>query len=392
MIPLVICVIVYLTAAGPRPSGPEVRVAGRSTGYLNSACTIESQLGLESTTVNGSDTETLFALVAGSTDTARIEGISAAGANPSLVAHTPSADLEIVQYGRPVQSPVTPVSPSGCPTPAVVTRAVREAERFEMIGVDAGLAEPTAAPTVEVGQTTGGDIREPEPVETADALFQRAKALGAALPATELLLGETIPGGTTTALAVLRALGERQSVSSSLPENPLTLKRSVVEEGLEASDLTTGETAGKPIETVRYVGDPVLCSVAGLTAGAVATETAVTLAGGTQMAAAAALARHAGVDAPLEIATTSFLASDETADIAGLAADLDISLTVTDPHFDRRDHPAMNAYVAGEAKEGVGMGGALSLADRSALTSGDLLDSFEAVYSRLLEDDAGVTA
>lgn len=344
------------------------------------------------TTVAVSDTgsETLFVLVAGSTETARIGGLSAAGATPRLVAHTPSADLEIVRYGRPVRSPVTPVSPSGCPTPAVVTRAVRELQGFEMVGVDAGLEHPTAAPTVEVGQT-GGDIRDPDPVEDARSLFERAETLGSNLPASKIRIGETIPGGTTTALAVLTALGERQSVSSSLPENPLSLKRTVVDEALQSSGLSPGETAGEPIQTLQHVGDPVLCSVAGLTAGAVATDKTVTLAGGTQMAAAGALARHAGVDAPLELATTSFLADDQTADISGLASDLSLALTVTDPGFDQYDHPAMNAYVAGEAKEGVGMGGALALADRSSVSSSDLLNRIETVYSRLLDDDPEVT-
>ena len=41
-----------------------------------------------------------------------------------------------------------------------------------------------------------------------------------------IVVGESIPGGTTTALAVLRALGidARFKVSSSMPENPHNLK------------------------------------------------------------------------------------------------------------------------------------------------------------------------
>lgn len=41
------------------------------------------------------------------------------------MAHTPSADAEILVSGRPVRAPVVPVSPTGCPTSDVVTRAVR---------------------------------------------------------------------------------------------------------------------------------------------------------------------------------------------------------------------------------------------------------------------------
>ena len=327
-----------------------------------------------------------FVVVAGGTATAEIDGISAAGADPAAMAHTPSADLEIVAYGRPALSPVVPVSPTGCPTPAVVTRAVRELLDFETLAVDAGLAAPTGAPTVTVGDAPGGDVRDASPVPAADAVFERARDLGRALPDDELVIGETIPGGTTTALGVLTALGERATVSSSLSENPLALKREVVEQALAASDLAAGDAAGDPIRALRSAGDPVLATVAGLAAGATGSGIRVTLAGGTQQAAAAALVRHAGVDAPLSLDTTSFVAADETAAIRELAADLDLAVTVTDPEFGEMGHPATDAYVAGEAKEGVGMGGALALADRAGVSAAAVRDRVVEVYDRLTDD------
>jgi len=327
-----------------------------------------------------------FVLVGGNTVTARIDGISAAGAAPDVMVHTPAADLEIVEYGRPVRAPVVPLSPTGCPTPAVVTRAVRELLDFPTLAVNAGLARPTDAPTVATGASTGADVREAQAVPDADAAFERGRELGRSLPDDALAVGETVPGGTTTALGVLAALGERPSVSSSLPDNPLALKRRVVDEGLTASDLAEGGAAGDPVAALRSVGDPVLAVVAGLTVGAAETDTDVLLAGGTQMAAAAALARHAGVEAPLSLATTSFVAGDDSADVAGLAADLDVELTVTDPGFERLTHPATDAYVAGEAKEGVGMGGALALADRAGVPMADVRDRLVTVYDRLVDE------
>ena len=323
-------------------------------------------------------------LAAGSTRTAAIEGISAAGADPALRHHTPSGDAEIVAYGEPVRAPVVPVSPTGCPTPAVVTRAVREALGFDLTVVDAGLAEPTAAPTVTVGAATGDDIREPDPVPTGPGAFAAARQFGRALPDDELFVGESIPGGTTTALGVLTALGEDAAVSSSLPENPVERKRSVVDAALAASDAEPGEFAGDPRGAVRYVGDPVLATVAGLTAGALDADTPVTLAGGTQLLAAAALVRHAGVDAPLSLATTSFVADDDGVGLRDAAGGLDLDLTVTDPGFDMSDHSALARYVAGEAKEGVGMGGALALADRAGVPMADVRDRVET-----LADDLG---
>ncbi|MCH7659913.1 MAG: nicotinate-nucleotide--dimethylbenzimidazole phosphoribosyltransferase [Euryarchaeota archaeon] len=328
-------------------------------------------------------------VVAGSTRTATIthEGspISAAGADREAVYHTPSADLELLEYGDVTLAPAVPISPSGCPTPAVVTHAVRELLEFDVTPIDAGLARETGAPTVALGTEPGADIREAAAVANADELFCVGRSVGRALPDSELLIGETIPGGTTTAMAVLSALGERPAVSSSLPVNPLALKRRVVEAALAASDLDAGGAAGAPVEAVHRVGDPTLACVAGLISGASDAGTEVILAGGTQLAAAAALARHAGVDAPLTLATTSFVAEDESAGIELLASDLELELRVTDPGFRGQDHPAMAAYAAGEAKEGVGMGGALWLAEREGVPMCALGDRVERVYNRVTE-------
>ncbi|MFB6108720.1 MAG: nicotinate-nucleotide--dimethylbenzimidazole phosphoribosyltransferase [Haloplanus sp.] len=310
---------------------------------------------------------TRFVLVAGTTATARIDGISAAGADPDLMAHTPSADAELVEYGTLVRAPVVPVSPTGCPTPAAVTRAVRERVGVDFLAVDAGLARPTGAPTVDVGAKPGRDVREADPVPTAPGAWVAARELGRSLPDDELVVGETIPGGTTTALAVLRALGAPEVTSSSLPENPRGLKESVVADAFESSDVDPGGAAYRPELAVRFVGDPVLAVVAGLTVGALESGTDVVLGGGTQMLAAAALVRHAGVADPLTVATTAYVAAD--APVESAAADLDCDLAVTDPGFADAGDP-LARYAAGEAKEGAGMGGALLLADRVGVLDG----------------------
>ncbi|MDZ5811151.1 nicotinate-nucleotide--dimethylbenzimidazole phosphoribosyltransferase [Halorubrum sp. AD140] len=352
-------------------------------------------------------TDATLAVVAGATVTAAIDGISAAGADPELRRHTPSADLEIVADGRPRGGSPVPVSPSGCPTPAVVTRAVRELVDVGFVGVDAGLAVSTApagAAVYDAGAAPGGDIRAAEPVPDAAAVFERGRGLAGTIAGTddaggdgsdpdEILVAETIPGGTTTALGVLTALGERPAVSSSLATNPLARKRAVVEEGLAASGLDPGDAAGDPLDAVRLMGDPVLAAAAGLAVGAVDRGIDVTLAGGTQLATVAALARHAGVEGRLPLATTAFVANDPSADVAGLADDLDLALTATDPGFGASDHPAMRAYARGEAKEGVGMGGALALADRGEPTTAAVRERVAALTDRLLaERDTEPTA
>ncbi len=304
-------------------------------------------------------------LIAGTTETARIPGISAAGADPEVMALTPSADAELLTYGTPIRTETVPVSPTGCPTPAVVTRAVRDLIGFDATVLDAGLTAPTAAPTVDIGADPGENIRETTAVETPESIATATAEVVAALPDTELMLAETIPGGTTTALGVLTALGERPAVSSSLPENPLETKQTTVEQALENSGLDRGGCRGAPLEAIGAVGDPVQAATLGAIEGAVKADKQVRLAGGTQQLANAALARHAGIKAPLSVATTPYVHEDDSAAVEALAADLNVELRVTDPGFATQEHVAFERFAAGEAKEGVGMGGTLALAEEA---------------------------
>jgi NaMN:DMB phosphoribosyltransferase len=279
-----------------------------------------------------------------------------------------------------------------------VTRAVRESVGFDLRVIDAGLAERPATDvagdredavactgSVDEGSEPGADIRDGEPVPRATEQFECGRALGGTIDADRLLLAETIPGGTTTAMGVLAALGERTAVSSSLPENPVKRKRSAVRTGLAASDLERGDLAGQPPSAVRHMGDPVLGALAGVAFG-VPEDVRVTLAGGTQLACVGALARHAGVDRPLELATTSYVAGDETADIEGLARDLDLDLRVTDPGFGEATTPGLARYAEGEAKEGVGMGGALALAEDRGVTMATVRERAAEILERCLAE------
>jgi uncharacterized protein (TIGR00303 family) len=324
-----------------------------------------------------------FVLTVGSTETATIDGISAAGADSAATYHTPAADLEIVEYGRPLFASAMPISPTGCPTPALVTRAVREIVGFEAVAVESGLVSKTAKPTVTVGDQPGGDVRDSEPVPAAESIFERARAFGQELTG-DVVIGESIPGGTTTALGVLTALGEPYSVSSSLPENPIIRKRRVVETAVEASGIEEGGLAGQPLDAIRLMGDPVLPAVLGLAVGATETGVDVTLAGGTQMATVAALLRHHGVEDELMVATTVFVA-ESTPDLRRASDAFDFELTVTDPDFDKSDHPAMTGYCRGEAKEGVGMGGALALADQEGVPTEELRNQIVERYEEITD-------
>lgn len=325
---------------------------------------------------------TRFLVAAGYTETAETPGLTAAGADPDVVLHTPSADLEILERGRPEASPVVPVSPSGCPTPAAVSHAAAERLELSVTAVDAGLGRPTSADTVDVSAEPGGDVRKMEAVPDAADVHEEARAVAAELEDDRLVVGESVPGGTTTALAVTKALGFEFDVSSSLPDNPLSLKREVAEEALEVSGLEPGELADRPLEALRYVGDPVLAAVAGAAEAALERDITVVFAGGTQMLAAAAVLRHRGIEEEVEIATTSYVAEDPSCSLREDARRLDVDINVTDPCFEASDVEGLRRYSEGEAKEGVGMGGLLALASEQDILD-EVISEAEEVVERL---------
>src|SRR5262249_13631165 len=131
-----------------------------------------------------------------------------------------------------------------------------------------------------------------EAVPHAAELFERGRLLGVQLAscADYLVLAESVPGGTTTALAVLLALGVDAAgrVSSSMAGNPHALKEATARQGL--AYLAPEAVVRAPLAAVAAVGDPMQAAVAGLALGA-CSRVPVLLAGGTQMAAVLALMR-----------------------------------------------------------------------------------------------------
>ena len=170
-----------------------------------------------------------------------------------------------------------------------------------------------------------------------------------------LVLGECLPGGTTTALCVLRALGYRAKVSSCLKENPVALKETFAEAAV-AKVREAGVT--DPLDIVALVGDPMIPVAAGIAEGF---RGKLFLAGGTQMLAAAALIQALGNIVP-DVVTTAYVYNDETATFRETAAAVGADVYYVDPGFESLGHAGFARYAEGELKEGTGAGGAMFLA------------------------------
>ncbi len=305
----------------------------------------------------------LFICTLATTETAKIAGISAAGANPEITDYTPPADIELLLLGKCKCINGVPVTPEGIPTPALVTMSALKLAKIPALPVNAGLRILPHVPYIELGAKPGSDIRTGKAVENASEVLQRAKLCGQILAQTVdyLVIGESIPGGTTTALGVLMAMGinAKGKVSSSMPANPHDLKTRTVEEGLRQLGIKIGALKNDPLRAVSCVGDPMMPAFAGLVLGA-AESVPVIMAGGTQMTAVLAIvnALNPRVLENVAIGTTRWIINDKTADLNGIVAQIaDIPVVAADLDFSTSQYKGLKAYEAGVVKEGVGVGG-----------------------------------
>lgn len=315
-------------------------------------------------------TEPVFICTIGTTETSRIEGISGAGATPELTEYTPAADVELMVLnevkctGKIAQ---TVVGEAAAPTPAVLTKASVELAETPFVIVDAGSKIKPEIECMRLGKEYGRDIRTGKGVLNPLEIYENAKELGFQLGTLHdcLFIGESIAAGTTTALGVLKALGYDADgkVSGCMPTNPHELKTSVVEEGLENAGLTPGEVDA--FQAIGAVGDPILPAIAGLVLAS--GDTPIVLCGGTQMAAVCAIIKSIKPNfdfSRVNIATTVYVAKDETANLLNLLEQIDpeITLHVVDPKFEDSIDEGLKLYTEGFVKEGAGAGGAMLLA------------------------------
>jgi uncharacterized protein (TIGR00303 family) len=333
--------------------------------------------------------------VLGHTDTCLLPGISSAGVSEELRPYTPAADAEVVLLGAPACLPRLPSNPLGAPGPAGITRAALRLAGLQASFVGAGLRIWPATPVLRAGELPGGSIEQGGPAVTdARELFAFGERLGAeaAAAAPYVVIGESVPGGTTTALAVLLALGYAGEgrVSGSMPGNAHLLKSRVAHAALRLAGVAPFERL-EPLEAVRLVGDPMQALASGMALGALRSGRDVLLAGGSQMVAVAALLRALGGDTALErvaIGTTRWVVQDPAADVTGLAREIDprLPLLAINLDFSSSRHAGLHEYERFAVKEGVGAGGTCIAALQA---SGESLPRLHAVIDDVYDELLG---
>ena len=335
----------------------------------------------------------LFVCTIATTETAKISGISAAGKYPEFTDYTPPADAELLLLGKCKCINGVPVTPDGIPTPALITMSALRLADIPVIVASGGLKVKPQIPFLDLGGTSGRDIRTGNAVDNVEEVIQRATVAGEHLAKTAdyLVIGESIPGGTTTALGVLAAMGVNAEgkVSSSMPDNPHELKAETVKAGLAASGESYGSLAQNPIKAISCLGDPMMPAFAGLVIGAAA-QIPVLMAGGTQMSAVLAVVNALNPDVLCNVAigTTRWVISDRSSDLKSIVAQIaDVPILAADIDFGPSRFAGLKAYEKGIVKEGVGAGGAAIAAMAKvggAITKDILLKEIERNYALLM--------
>jgi len=325
----------------------------------------------------------LFSFVISYTETCEVPGITFAGADKNSIQFTSPADAEYLHYGYCKTIDNIPMTPDGKPTPGLLTKTALESASIPHLTINAGSKISPQLPFIETGLSFGKNISTQDAMTDSQVshAVEYGRIVGRNMASLTdcLIIGESIPGGTTTALAVLRALGFDAKVSSSIPNNPVELKNQVVNSALERID------SDHPYSIIAKVGDPMIPFVAGMLSSA-SDISKVMLAGGTQMTAVLAFASKIGFNEEnTAIGTTSYITDDQSANFKNLVTKIsDIPAISVNPGLKNSQYPGLRAFSEGFAKEGVGAGGSIiSSMLKTGNDSAKFLELAEKEYHRL---------
>ncbi len=317
----------------------------------------------------------IFLVIAG-TNTSQIPGISAAGINAKSRRITALADAEFLLKGASKDHKYKlPLLNAGV-TPALISYVCSKLINIYPVVVPLGIGvkpyfNHLAVEDRDLGPsnclTTGKSMTK----ERVLNLYERGLAIGKSAK-QPILISESVPGGTTTAQAVMEAFGLQVSnlVGSSLFKAPRALRRKVVHKGLLNANLKTDFDS---FDVVAALGDPFQAFAMGLLIGARLAKQPVLLSGGSQMIAVVLLVlEFLGIKNKDDffkhvfIATTRWLVKDNSlSDLLNLINEkynVNLLGLASPLNFKSSEYKELKDYELGHVKEGVGAGGISLLA------------------------------
>ena len=317
----------------------------------------------------------IFLVIAG-TNTSQIPGISAAGINAKSRRITALADAEFLLKGASKDHKYKlPLLNAGV-TPALISHVCSKLMNIYPVVVPLGIGvkpyfNHLAVEDRDLGPSNCLTTGESMPKERVINLYERGLAIGKSAK-QPILISESVPGGTTTAQAVMEAFGLQVSnlVGSSLFKAPIELRRKVVQEGLANANLKDDFNS---FDVVASVGDPFQAFSMGLLIGARLANQPVILSGGSQMMAVILLVLELigaknkdDFIKDVFIATTGWLVKDNSLNnllnLINEKYDINLLGLASPLNFKSSIYKELKDYEIGHVKEGVGAGGISILA------------------------------
>ncbi len=340
-----------------------------------------------------------YYLVIAGTETSQVKGISAAGMNSFSRKKTALADAEFLLFGAKNNFKYKlPILKAGV-SPALISNVCAKLLEANFTVIPIGVYRKPYFNHISVEDSFGNPSKclssgQSMNKKRVKKLYEKGLAIGLQ-SSVPIFISESVPGGTSTAQAIMEAYGLNVSnlVGSSLLNPPRNIKRQIIIKGLKKANL---EKNFNVIDVISSVGDPFQAFTLGLLIGARKSNQLVILAGGSQMIAILLLALEdlSCMDKQLFannvfIMTTGWLMFDKslsklldlvaekhTIKLYGFANGLDFKLSTVKELLD---------YEQGYVKEGVGAGGMSLLANLKGFSYKEIVSECEFLVSKMRE-------
>ncbi len=349
-----------------------------------------------------------FLLVLAGSRTAEVKGISAAGATAESRRYTAIADAELLLKGPDCKRswPLPPLA-AGV-SPALISFVSARWIGIEPLVIAVGLEHRPSFPHLCLELPSFGPANclstgKAMDVVRVQGLWEKGLLMGRKMR-EPLLIAESVPGGTTTAQAILTGLGlsVKDLISGSLRNPPMDLKNQLVSRGLFSAQLTSKPL---PHRLIAAVGDPFQAVAVGLLIGAREAGQEVFLGGGSQMLAVLALAleatklsNRAEFINGVVVGTTAWLVEEgqnssrssspflRLMEQVSKHFEVDLLGVASGLRFHSSKRQTLRDYELGFVKEGVGAGALSLLAQVRGASCKDLIDNCERAVDSMRVD------
>ena len=340
-----------------------------------------------------------FYLIIAITNTAKNKGISAVCMDSDSGIITPLADAEFLLFG-PKQDYryKLPLLKAGV-TPALISYVCAKLIDADVVVVPIGIQK---SPYFSHLNIEAENSIPSECVSTGKAmkrfrvanLFDKGFKIGRSSQ-NPIFISESVPGGTTTAQAVMEAIGYEVShlTGSSLLNSPRKLKREIIDKGISKANLNTNSD---PFDIISALGDPFQAFSMGLLIGARKKGKMVILSGGSQMIALLALALELISSAEKKlfadnvfVFTTNWLVRDNRLNsllnLVSSRHDVDLFGIGSCLDFNSSKYQELLDFERGYVNEGVGAGGFSILAHLRGHEYKEIVSSCEYNLERMID-------